>query len=44
MVKQIKIEDKLRGSQTMLEFKEIKLDQGLDDTIFSQRFLKRRVG
>lgn len=39
----IRIEDRLNGSHTTLEFKEIKLDQGLDKTIFSQRFLKRRA-
>lgn len=39
----IKIEDKKKGSYTTLELKEIKLDQGLDNSIFTRRFLKRSI-
>lgn len=40
----LKMEDRKKGSTTVLEFKEIKLDQELDNDIFTQRFLKRRIG
>ncbi len=39
----IKMEDKKRGSYTILELNDIKLNQGLNKKIFSKRFLKNRV-
>lgn len=42
VISHIKIEDKKKGSHTTLEMKDIKVDQGIEDTVFSQRFLKRK--
>lgn len=39
----ITMEDKKKNSYTVLEMKDIKVDQGLEDEIFTQRYLKRRV-
>jgi outer membrane lipoprotein-sorting protein len=39
----ITMEDKKKNTYTVLEMKDIKVDQGLEDEIFTQRFLKRRV-
>lgn len=44
VINSLKMEDKKRGSTTVLEFTEIKLDQDLNADIFTQRFLKRRIG
>lgn len=43
IISYIKIEDKKKSSFTTLEMKDIKLDQGIDDDIFTQRFLKRKA-
>jgi hypothetical protein len=32
-----------KNSYTVLEMKDIKVDQGLGNQIFTQRFLRRRV-
>jgi len=37
-----RIEDKKKGSHTTLEMKDIKVDQGIDNTVFTQRYLKRK--
>ena len=44
VINSLTMEDKKKGSTTVLEFKEIKIDQDLDGDIFTQRFLKRRIG
>jgi outer membrane lipoprotein-sorting protein len=44
VINALKMVDKKRNSTTFLEFKDIKLDQNLDSVIFTQRFLKRRIG
>jgi len=39
----ITMKDMREKSQTLLQMKDISVDQGLDDSLFTQRFLKRRV-
>jgi len=39
----IRIEDKKKGSYTTLKMRDIEVDQGIDDEVFTQRFLKRRM-
>jgi outer membrane lipoprotein-sorting protein len=43
VIRYIKIEDKKKGSYTTLELREIKVDRGIDNTVFTQRFLKRTI-
>lgn len=38
-----RMEDKKKGSFTLLEMKDIEVDQDIDDEVFTQRFLKRRM-
>jgi outer membrane lipoprotein-sorting protein len=40
----IKMTNVKKGTSTVLEMKNIKVDQGLKDEIFSERFLKKREG
>lgn len=43
IIQHIRIENKKKGTFTTLELKDIQVDQGIDNSIFTQRFLKKQV-
>jgi outer membrane lipoprotein-sorting protein len=43
VLSKITMTDKKKNSRTVLEMTDIKVDQNLDDEIFTRRFLQRRL-